>query len=76
MKSLKARVYDSGHDVQDLIPELLRYGIKVYRSELSNIMRGRRKGKKAGEVITAADKIISNWERKKIGHATDNLYQE
>lgn len=49
----------------DLIPELAKRGIKTDPTELSYAIRGITQSPKSGKLLSAANEIVSEWERER-----------
>lgn len=45
-----------------LVEQLAKQGIKTDKTELSNVLHGRRRGKKADSIIDASKKILTSEE--------------
>ena len=45
-----------------LVEQLAKQGIKTDKTELSNVLHGRRRGKKAYSIIDASQKILTSEE--------------
>lgn len=61
---IKARVIALGRYQRELIPELRKRGIVTNVSQLSHALRGDLHGQKADDIISAANEIVTEWERE------------
>lgn len=63
---IKVRLVELGKKQVDLIPELAKRGMKVNPTELSLAILGKSQQPKASKILSAANEIISEWERAKM----------
>lgn len=63
---IKVRLVKLGKKQVDLIPELAKRGIKVDPTELSYAIRGITQTPKSAKILSAANEIVSEWEKEKI----------
>ncbi len=63
---IKVRLAELGKKQVDLIPELEKKGLKVSPTELSLAILGRSQQPKMAKVLSAANEIISVWEREQV----------
>lgn len=61
---IKVRLVELGKKQVDLIPELVKRGMKVSTAELSQAINGRNQQPKMGDILSAANEIVSEWERE------------
>lgn len=62
---IKVRLAELGRTQVDLIPELAKRGVKVSPTELSYAVRGISQTPKSGKILSAANEIVSEWEKNK-----------
>lgn len=60
---IKVRFAELGKKQVDLIPELAKRGLKVNPTELSNAILGRTQQPKTDKILSAANEIVSEWEK-------------
>ena len=60
---IKVRLAELGKKQVDLIPELAKRGLKVNPTELSNAILGRIQQPKTDKILSAANEIVSEWEK-------------
>ena len=63
--NIKARTIMQGRKLIDLIPELEKRGIRTNQTELSKALSGIGQQPKHGEIVSAANEIVSAWEQAK-----------
>ncbi len=61
---IKARVMALGRYQNELIPELKKRGISTEPGQLSRALKGNLTGKKADDIISAANEIVTEWEHE------------
>lgn len=61
---IKVRLVELGKSQVDLIPELAKKGIKANPTELSYAIRGKSQTPKSEKILSAANEIVSGWERE------------
>lgn len=61
---IKVRLAELGKKQVDLIPELEKRGLKANPTELSYAIRGITQSPKSGKILSAANEIVSEWERE------------
>lgn len=62
---IKVRLAELGKKQVDLLSEFAKRGLKVNPTELSLAISGRNQQPKMGDILSAANEIISEWERIK-----------
>lgn len=62
---IKVRLAELEKKQVDLIPELAKRGLKVNSTELSQAISGKNQQPKMGNILSAANEIISMWEQAK-----------
>lgn len=62
---IKVRLAELGRKQAELIPELSKKGLKVNPTELSLAISGRVQQPKTDKILSAANEIVSAWEREK-----------
>lgn len=60
---IKVRLMELGRKQVDLIPALKERGIPVSPCELSNTLSGVLQSPKAEKILSAANEIVTEWER-------------
>ncbi|MCM1523434.1 MAG: hypothetical protein NC120_03145 [Ruminococcus sp.] len=60
---IKVRLAELGRKQVELIPELAKRGIKVNSTELSQALSGTNRQPKMQAILSAANEIISEWEK-------------
>lgn len=60
---IKVRLAELGKKQVELIPELAKRGLKVNPTELSNAILGRIQQPKTDKILSAANEIVSEWEK-------------
>lgn len=61
---IKVRLVELGKKQVDLIPELAKKGLKVNPTELSLAIGGKNQQPKMGDILSAANEIVSRWEQE------------
>lgn len=61
---IKVRLVELGKNQVDLIPELAKRGIKANSTEISYAIRGISQAPKSAQILSAANEIVSGWERE------------
>lgn len=62
---IKVRLAELGRKQVELIPELAKRGLSVNPTELSLAILGRSQQPKAEKILSAANEIVSEWEKEK-----------
>ena len=72
---IKARVYGLGKKLNELIPELEKRGFNVSPSDISDAIAGRRRSKKFVDILSAANEIVTEWEKEASSDYIDINYR-
>lgn len=62
--NIKARTITLGRNLKDLIPELEKKGIRTNQTELSKALSGIGQQPKHQEIVSEANKIVTDWEQE------------
>lgn len=62
---IKVRLAELNKKQNELIPELVKRGIKVNSTELSQAVNGTNQQPKMQTILSAANEILSEWENER-----------